>query len=127
MYDFSDLKPTTKEMAVLIIGVVLFLVVVFSAGYYVGLRNAGSVPNNGTGIDDIREQYQHIEVNQQQITSGLNSAVAGSHAAAETAGRIEERAGSVAESVADAGVLIDECQQLIGTIRNRGKAGKAPH
>ena len=122
MYDVSGLRPQNKETALAILVAVIVLVVIFCAGYGLGLRNAGTgVHDNGNGIDDIREQYQHIEVKQQQITSGLESAVGRSDAAAETAGRIEERAGAAAQSVTDAGILIDECQQIIGTVRNRGK------
>ena len=124
MYDITELEPTTKELAVSIIIVVVILAVTFFAGYMLGVQSGTDVPDHGNGIDDIREQYHKIEVNQHQITNGLESAVAGSHAAAETAGRIEERAGAAAESVAEAGKLIDECQQIIGTVRNRGQANQ---
>ena len=118
----SGFRPTNKEVAIGVLVGVAVLVVIFSAGYMLGLRNAGAgVHDNGNGINDIREQYQHIEVKQQQITNGLESAVGRSDAAAETAGRIEERAGAAAQSVTDAGILLDECQQIIGRVRNRGK------
>lgn len=122
MHDVSGFRPQNEKTAALILISVIVLVVIFSAGYLLGLRNAGAgVHDNGNGIDDIREQYQHIEVKQQQITNGLESAVGRSDAAAETAGRIEERAGAAAQSVTDAGILLDECQQIIGRVRNRGK------
>lgn len=122
MYDVSGFRPNNEKTAALILIAVIVLVAVFCAGYLFGLRNAGTdVSDNGNGIDDIREQYQHIEVKQQQITSGFESAVGRSDAAAETAGRIEERAGAAAQSVTDAGILLDECQQIIGRVRNRGK------
>ena len=128
MYDLSDLKPTTKEIAYGILCVLIMLVIVFCAGYFCGIRNAGrtdsgGISNNGNGIDDIRNQYQHIESNQHAITDGLESAVGRSDDAAATAGRIEEKSGHAAQSVADAGVLIDECQQIIGRVRNRGQKG----
>ena len=122
MYDVSELRPNGKEIAVAILIVVILLVAVFCTGYMLGLRNAGTdVSNNGIRIDDVREQYQRIEVNQRQITSGLAGAVERSDAAAARAGRIEERAGAAAQSVGEAGRLLDECQQIIGTVRNRGK------
>ena len=122
MYDVRLFRPPNKETATLVIVAVVLLVVVFCAGYLFGLRNAGTdVSDNGNGIDDIREQLGTAVQHQQQITSGLAGAVERSDAAAARAGRIEERAGAAAQSVTDAGVLIDECQQIVGRVRNRGK------
>ena len=124
MHDFSELEPTTKEMAIAILVIVAVLVAVFFAGYSIGVGNAGTdIRDHGNRIDDVREQYQHIEVNQRQITSGLAGAVERSDTAAARAGRIEERAGAAAQSVGEAGRLLDECQQIIGRIRNRGQKG----
>ena len=128
MYEIQEFRPNSKEVAVGILAVLVLLVVVFGIGYGLGLRNAGTdINDNGNGIDAVREQYQHIEVNQRQITDGLAGAVERSDNAAERAERIEERAGAAAQSVTDAGVLIDECQQIIGNIRNRGKTYQAKH
>ena len=127
MSDVSNFRPGNKETAIACLVVFALLLVAGGVGYMLGLRNAakdgGGVPDNGNGIDDVREQYHHIEVNQQQITDGLAGAVGRSDDAAQTAGRIEERAGEAARSVADAGVILDECQQIIGSVRNRGQAG----
>ena len=122
MYDVRLFRPPNKETATLVIVAVVLLVAVFGAGYLLGLRNAGTdVSDNGKRIDDIREQLGTAVQHQQQITSGLAGAVERSDAAAARAGRIEERAGAAAQSVTDAGVLIDECQQIVGRVRNRGK------
>ena len=122
MYDISELQPTGKNIAIGILVVTVLLVAVFCIGYMLGLRNAGTdVSDNGKRIDDIREQLGTAVQHQQQITSGLAGAVERSDAAAARAGRIEERAGAAAQSVTDAGVLIDECQQIVGRVRNRGK------
>ena len=128
MYDGFELEPTTKEVAIGVLIVLAVLVGIFCTGYMYGIRTAGKsdggdVSDNGVRIDDVREQYQRIEVNQQQITSGLESAVQRSDAAEERAGRIEERAVRSESVVRDAGVLIDECQQIIGRVRNRGQKG----
>lgn len=124
-------RERKKDFIAVAIGIAVFLVG-FCAGYFCGIRNAGKtdgsdVSDNGVRIDDVREQYQRIEVNQQQITSGLAGAVERSDTAAARAGRIEERAGAAAQSVGEAGRLLDECQQIIGAVRNRGQAGKATH
>ena len=106
----------------IIIGIVAMLLGV-AIGYSIGLRNAGTgVPDHGDGIDAVREQYQHIEVNQRQITDGLESAVQRSDSIEERSNLIEERAVRSETAVNDAGVLIDECQQILGRVRNRGQA-----
>ena len=124
MYDFSELRPTNKEIAAAILIVFAVLVAVFSIGYMLGIRNAGAgVHDNGNGIEPIRNELGTAAEHQREITSGLEGAVAGSHAAAERAGRIEEAAVRSEAAVGEAGRLIDECQQIIGTVRNRGKTG----
>ena len=128
MYDVSGLRPQNKETALAIIVAVIVLVVIFCTGYGLGLRNAGStdagsVPDHGTGIDHVREQYQHIEVNQREITDGIGSAKEG---AARIEGGIQQAAAATERAeaaVTNAGRLIDESQQILGRVRNRGKTG----
>ena len=128
MYDVSELRPNGKEIAVAILIVVILLVVIFCTGYMLGLRNAGTdVSDNGKRIEDVRNELSTATERQREITSGLESAVQRSDAAEERAGRIEERAVRSESVVRDAGVLIDECQQIIGRVRNRGQAGKVTH
>ena len=108
MYDYFRGLWENREKAVFVGLIVAFLLLaVCWICYMLGLRNAGGdVSDNGIRIDDVREQYQHIEVNQRQITSGLAGAVERSDAAAARAGRIEERAGAAAQSVGEAGRLL---------------------
>ena len=128
MYDVSGLRPQNKETAVAILIVTVMLVVIFCTGYMLGLRNAGTdVSDNGKRIEDVRNELSTATERQREITSGLESAVKRSDAAEERAGRIEERAVRSESVVRDAGVLIDECQQIIGRVRNRGQAGKVTH
>ncbi len=121
MYDIQNFRPTNKEILTVVLIVLVFLVGAFGCGYLLGVERTKDIYDHGSGIDAVREQYQHIEVNQRQITDGLESAVQRSDTAAARAGRIEERAGAAAQSVGEAGRLLDECQQIIGTVRNRGK------
>ena len=124
MYDVSELRPNGKEIAIAIIVVTVLLVVIFCAGYMLGIRNAGTdVSDNGKRIEDVRNELSTATERQREITSGLESAVQRSDAAEERAGRIEERAVRSESVVRDAGVLIDECQQIIGRVRNRGQKG----
>lgn len=100
----------------------------FACGYFLGLRHAGTgVPDHGVRIDDVRNELSTAQEHQRQITDGLESAVQRSDTAAERVGRIEERAVRSETAVNDAGKLIDECQQIIGRVRNRGQAGKVTH
>ena len=132
MYDISGFRPQNKETAFAIRLAVILLVAVFCAGYCIGLRNAGrsdagSVPDHGTGIDHVREQYQHIEIHQREITDGIGSSEKG---AARIEGGIQHVAESVEQSAAavgDAGRLINESQQILGRVRNRGQAGTTPN
>ena len=111
----------------IIIGVVAMLLGV-AIGYGLGLRNTGTdVSDNGIRIDDVRNELSTAQEHQRQITDGLENAVQRSDTATERAGRIEERAVKSETAVNDAGILIDECQQIIGRVRNRGQAGTAPH
>ena len=111
----------------IIIGVVAMLLGV-AIGYGLGLRNTGTdVSDNGIRIDDVRNELSTAQEHQRQITDGLENAVQRSDSIEERSNRIEERAGAAAQSVTDAGKLIDECQQIIGRVRNRGKTGTAPY
>ena len=124
MYDVSELRPNGKEIAVAILIVVILLVVIFCAGYMLGIRNAGTdVSDNGKRIEDVRNELSTATERQREITSGLESAVQRSDSIEERSSRIEERAVRSESVVRDAGVLIDECQQIIGRVRNRGQKG----
>ena len=128
MYDVSELQPTGKNIAIGILVVTVLLVAVFCIGYMLGLRNAGTdVSDNGKRIEDVRNELSTATERQREITSGLESAVQRSDSIEERSNRIEERAVRSESVVRDAGVLIDECQQIIGRVRNRGQAGKVTH
>ena len=129
MYDYFRGLWENREKAVFVGLIVAFLLLaVCWFSYCLGLRNAGTdVSDNGKRIEDVRNELSTATERQREITSGLESAVQRSDAAEERAGRIEERAVRSESVVRDAGVLIDECQQIIGRVRNRGQAGKVTH
>ena len=118
-----------REKAVFVGLIVAFLLLaVCWFSYCLGLRNAGTdVSDNGKRIEDVRNELSTATERQREITSGLESAVQRSDSIEERSNRIEERAVRSESVVRDAGVLIDECQQIIGRVRNRGQAGKATH
>lgn len=121
MYDVSGFRPQNEKTATLILIVFVLLVVAGGAGYLFGLRAGTDVSDHGNGIEDIREQYQHIKVSQHEITNGIREATGTGGAIAESGRAIEKSADAIAGGVNESGRLIDECQQILGRIRNRGK------
>ena len=119
MYDIPDFGPNNKEMAVGILVSVAVLVAIFSAGYLFGIR--ANVPDHGDGVGNIGEQLGTAVSNQQQITDGVGSAKEGAAHIEAGIQHITESAEQSAAAVSEAAGLIDECQQIIGTVRNRGK------
>ena len=136
---FQNLSLTEKKLLLLFLSALLCWWLFFAPGtcsasgtpepmYQITESELTTLENNLAQLSSINnrlqvdlEQLGTAVQHQQQITSGLAGAVERSDAAAARAGRIEERAGAAAQSVTDAGVLIDECQQIVGRVRNRGK------
>ena len=128
MYEIQEYRPGDEKAAIALLVIVVLLVAAGSFGDMLGLRNAGAdVSDNGKRIEDVRNELSTATERQREITGGLESAVERSDSIEERSNRIEERAVRSEATVRDAGVLIDECQQIIGRVRNRGKTGAAPH
>ena len=127
MYDLSDLRPDNKEMAIAILTVFIVLVVCFSAGYLLGCDRTKDLYNNGAGTGTAGEQLGQAVSNQQSITDGIQNAEHTSNAAAGTAQAIAESAGNIEAGVNETAGIIDSCQQILGTIRNRGQAHPPTH
>ena len=124
MYEIQEYRPGDEKAAIALLVIVVLLVAAGSFGYMLGLRNAGAdVSDNGKRIEDVRNELSTATERQREITSGLESAVQRSDSIEERSNRIEERAVRSESVVRDAGVLIDECQQIIGRVRNRGQTG----
>ena len=127
MYDVSELRPNGKEIAIAIIVVTVLLVVIFCAGYMLGLRNAGNagkdVPDNGNGTAAVGSQLTETETAVNNAKNGIEAAAgtadhigAGIADAKESAGYIQHTADTSAEIIAD-------CQSIIDAVRARGQAG----
>ena len=134
MYDF-DFELSNKEVAVMVIAVFVFMVVVFSAGYFVGLHSRTS--NNDGGIGGAEPVEQHIQsavTGQREITERIDGL---QNSSDKISGRIEAGAAGIeaaaaansnAESlVSESGELIAEGQRILQTIRRRAKKDSAPH
>ena len=126
MYDVQDLRPTNKEMAVLVLVVFVFMVVVFGSGYMLGLHNAGKdVPDKGDPAAGVRTEID-------AAGSGISTAKSRIDNAAAAADRVEARISDAQEraeyvkGTADEGRrIIAECQSILRAVRSGGKE-KAP-
>ena len=105
-------------MAVAILGVFIFLVAVFSAGYMLGIRN---VHDNGSGTQPITNELG-------QAGTAIENAGAGIEAAAGHAGNVQagidnasEQAGYIYGTAKTSTELIGQCQSIINQVRSRGK------
>ena len=123
-YDFSDIGPNNKEMAALILGVLIFLVVVFGLGYLLGFERTKDIYSNGSGAAGVGEQIEQAGTDIQHAADGIKEAAgtadkigAGIESAKESAQYIHSTADTSAE-------LIAECQSIIAGIRARGQAAK---
>lgn len=118
MYDIPFFTPTRKEMAVAILGVFVFLVAVFSAGYMLGVRN---VHDNGSGTQPIANELGQVGTAIENAGAGINEAQG--HAGNVQAGidNASEQADYIHGTAKTSTELIGQCKSIIETIRRRGK------
>ncbi len=124
MYDIPELETKGKDIAIAVLIVVVFLVVVFCAGYCIGWERAEDVYCNGTGTAGIEQQIGEAGADIQHAADGIKEAAgtadkigAGIESAKESAQYIHSTADTSAE-------LISECKSIIAGIRARGQAAK---
>ena len=128
MYEIQEYRPGDEKVAIALLVIVVLMVGFFSFGYMLGLHNAGAgVHDHGDGVSHIGEQLGEAVGHQQQITAGIKDAEHTSQGIAGTSQAIAESALSIETGVGEAASLIDSSQQILGTVRNRGKTNQAPH
>ena len=105
-------------MAVAILGVFVFLVAVFSAGYMLGVRN---VHDNGSGTQPIANELGQVGTAIENAGAGINEAQG--HAGNVQAGidNASEQADYIHGTAKTSTELIGQCKSIIETIRRRGK------
>lgn len=118
MYDIPFFTPTRKEMAVAILGVFIFLVAIFSAGYMLGIRN---VHDNGSGTESVGSQIGQAESNISNATSGIETAHGHADQVASGIESAKESANYIHGTANTSAGIISECQQILAGIRSRGK------
>ena len=118
MYDIPFFRPPDKNTAAVIIGAVVLLVVVFSAGYMLGLRN---VSDHGGGADTVGNQLAETGTAIQHAKDGIDQAAGTAGAVAETVADAQGTAEYLSGTVNDSAELIADCQRIIRQVRARGK------
>ena len=118
MYDVRLFRPPDKETAVAVIVAVVLLVVVFSAGYMLGLRN---VSDHGSGADAVGNQLEQAGTNIQNAKDGIDQATSTAGAVAGTVADAQGTAEYISGTVNDSAELIADCQRIIRQVRARGK------
>ena len=98
---------------------IIALLLGIAIGYGIGLRN---IHDNGGGAGQVGGQLEQAEVNQHAITDGISHAEGTGQSIAGAGHAIAESAGHIAGGITEAAGLIDECQQILGRVRNRGQA-----
>ena len=118
MYDFSELQPDRKEIAIGILVGVVVLLVVFCAGYLFGIRN---VHDNGSGTEPITNELGQVGTNINNATAGIGQAE--NHAGNIEAGisNAQESADYLQGTVSTSAELIGQSKSIIEAVRRRGK------
>ena len=126
MYELFDIRPTNKEVAFGVLGVLVFLVVAFSLGYMLGVeRTREDVHNNGSTAAGVGNAIESAGLGISTAKSRIDNAAA---AADRVEARISDAQGRVEylKTTADDGRrLIAECQSMLREVRAGGKE-KAP-
>ena len=118
MFDVQEYRPGDEKTAIALLVIVVLMVAFFCAGYLFGIRN---VHDNGNGVEPISNELG-------QVGADIGNATAGIGQAENHAGNIEAGIGNAQESaeylqgtVSTSAELINQCQQIIARIRQRGK------
>lgn len=121
--DLFDFRPSNKEMAALILVVLIVLVVCFGAGYLLGVERTQDLYDHGSGAAGVGQQIG-------EAGAAVGDAAAGVSAAAGTADKIgagladaKGTAQYIHSTAQTSAELIGECQSIIRSIRARGQKG----
>ena len=131
MWTVYEYRPNDEKVAAILLVAVVSLVVTFSIGYMLGLRNAGTC-TGGENLHDNGNAAAGIRNEINDAGSGVSAAVSRIDNAAAAADRVEARISDAAEraeyvkGTADEGRrIIAECQSILRAVRSGGKE-KAP-
>ena len=127
MYDFSELEPTGKDVATLILIVFALLLGAGFAGYCIGWERAEDVYCNGSGTESIGNEIGNAESNISNAADGIKEAAGTADQIGSSIKDAKDTAGYIHSTAADSATIISECQSILEGIRRRGKADQAAH
>lgn len=115
MWNVYEYRPNDEKVAAILLVVVVCLVVTFSFGYMLGIRN---VHDNGAGTEPIGQQFEQVGTNISNAKEGIDSAQ--NHIATGT-----ESVDYLQGTVSTSAELVADCKRILAEIRSRGKTDKA--
>ena len=127
MNDFFDIRPTNKEMAALIIGVLIFMVVTFGFGYLLGVERTKDVCSDGSGTAGVGQQIEQAGADIQHAADGIKEAAGTADKIGAGINDAKESAQYIQSTAADSAGIISECQSILEGIRRRGAQDQAAH
>lgn len=123
-----DYRPGDEKVAAMLLGAVVLMVVVFSAGYLLGIRNAGTdVSGNGSGAAGVGSEIEQAGTDIQHAADGIQEAAGTADQIGNTIKDAKDTAGYIHSTAADSAGIISECQQILAGIRGRGKTDQVTH
>ena len=124
--DLFNLRPTNKEVAFGILGVLIFLVVAFSLGYMLGVTHTReNVHDNGDPAAGVRTEIDTAGSSISAAESGIDNAAAAADRVEARISDAQERAEYVKGTADEGRRIIAECQSILRAVRSGGKE-KAP-
>ena len=125
--DLFDFRPNNKEMAALILVVLIILVVTFSAGYLLGVERTQDVYGNGSGAAGVGKQIGQAGADIQHAEAGISQAAGTADKIGSGIADAKESAGYIHSTAADSAGIVSECQSILEGIRRRGAQDQAAH
>ena len=127
MNDFSDFGPSNKEMAALILVVLIVLVGAFGCGYLLGVERTQDIHDNGGGAAGAGQQIEQAGADIQHAADGIKEAAG---TADKIGAGIKDAAGTaqyIHSTAADSAGIVAECQSILARVRARGAQDAPTH
>ena len=123
-----EYRPNDEKVAAMLLVAVVSLVVAFSIGYMLGLRNAGTnVSGNGSGAAGVGSQIEQAGADIGNAKAGIEAAEGHADKVGSGIETAKESAQYIHSTAADSATIISECQSILKGIRSRGKTDQAAH
>ena len=124
MWNVYEYRPNDEKVAIMLLVAAVSLVVAFSIGYCIGLRN---VSDYGGGTAGAGQQIEQAGTDIQHAADGIKEAAGTADQIGSTIKDAKDTAGYIHSTAADSATIISECQSILKGIRSRGKTNQAAH